>query len=191
MRPLHAAAVVLVTACAALASTPAGADDALATPLEVNALVELTGGRISGTRQTGVTLRIDHLTPRDEAWRLVDLAGTSGQDALRVALLGRSDGLVRLGVLDFPLNLAVARRGGRGWEIMLVSSRALRVSEVNEGADTTRVPFGVVAFAIDELGNGEGLVYPAASIRIDAQGSLVIENYAEEPGRLREAKVRK
>ena len=183
--------VVIGVAFWAAAVRADAADEPLQTPLEVTALVELTGGRISGTRQMGVTLRVDHVTPRDEAWRLVDLAAASGQDALRIALQGRSDGLIRLGALDFPLNLAVARRGGRGHEIMLISSRALRVSEVNQGLDTTRYPFGVVAFTLDDLGNGEGLVYPAASIAVDANGALVIENFQDEPGRLKEVKAKR
>jgi hypothetical protein len=194
MRLWQPVAAVLASACAALAVGPvraAAAQEPLQTPLEVTALVELTGGRISGTRQMGVTLRIDRLTPRDEAWRLADLAGASGQDALRVALQGRSDGLVRLGVLDFPLNLAVARPGAKGHEIMLVSSRALRVSEVNQGSDTTGYPFGVVVFTLDDVGSGEGLVYPAARIGVDASGAVVIENFQEEPGRLKEVKVKR
>jgi hypothetical protein len=175
---------------AASADRVLAADEGVKTPFEVTAIVELTGGRISGTRQIGVTLRIDRLTPRDEAWRLADLAGVSGQDALRVALQGRSDGLLRLGALDFPLNLAVARRSEKGQSFVLVSSRALRVSEVNQGSESVGYPFGVVVFTLDDLGNGEGLVYPAARISIDTAGGVVIENFQEEPGVLKEVRLK-
>jgi hypothetical protein len=180
----------LIFASALAAIQVVAANEEPKPPFEVTALVELTGGRISGTRQIGVTLRIDRLTPRDEVWRLADLVGASGQEALRVALQGRSDGLVRLGALDFPLNLAAGRRTEKGQAFVLVSSRALRVSEVNQGLETAGYPFGVVVFTLDDFGNGEGLVYPTARISLDAAGGVIVENFQEEPGVLKEIRLK-
>jgi hypothetical protein len=187
-------ALGVAVSLAVLAAAPpvaGAADEEPKASLEVTAIVALTGGRISGTRQLGVTLRIDHLTPRDEVWRVVEAIGAAGQGALRAALQGRSDGLVRLGALDSPLNLAVAKRTEKGRSFVLVSSRALRVSGVDLEAESSDYPFGVVAFTIDDLGLGEGLVYPAARISIDGAGAVVIENFQEEPGVLKEVRVRR
>lgn len=186
------AALALAAAClAAVAATALAADEDLAPPLSLTALVKLEGGRISGTRQLGVELRIDHLTPRDRVWSMVDLIGTSGQDGLRAAIQGRSDGVLRLGAVDFPINLAVYRRDGDRHSFVLVSARAFRVSEVNFGMDSTGYPFGVAVFTVDSFGQGGGLVYPAARISVDEKGGVVIENYQEQPGTLDEVRLKR
>jgi hypothetical protein len=185
------AASVLVAACLLAVPTVANAaDEGLKPPLELSAIVTLEGGFSSGTRQIGVVFRIDRLTPRDDVWAHTRLLA-SGQGALRAAIEGRSDGLMRLGALDFPVNLAVSRRDGDIQSFVLVSARALRVSEVNLGMETTDYPFGVAAFTVDGMGRGGGLVYPAARISLDENGSVVIENYQEKPGILSEIRLKR
>jgi hypothetical protein len=184
-------AVVALSAACLLAAPPPAADEDLQPPLALTSIVRLEGGRISGTRQLGVELRIDSLTPRDQAWKLADAIGTSGQDGLLAALQGRSDGLLRLGAVDFPISLAVYRRDGDTHTFMLVSARAFRVSEVNFGMESTGYPFGVAVFTIDAFGNGEGLVYPAARIGLDRDGGVVIDNYQEQPGIMTEVRLKR
>jgi hypothetical protein len=191
-RPAAGVAAATLAAICLLAAPPArAADEDLKPPLRLTSIVRLEGGRISGTRQLGVELRIDTLTPRDQAWKLADTIAASGQDGLRNELLGRSDGLLRLGAVDFPIGLAVYRRDGDVHTFMLVSARAFRVSEVNFGTESTGYPFGVAVFTIDSFGNGEGLVYPAARIGLDKDGGVVIDNFQEQPGVMTEVRLKR
>jgi hypothetical protein len=185
------AAGTLSAVCLLAALSARAADEDLQPPLALTSVVRLEGGRISGTRQLGVELRIDTLTPRDQAWKLADAVGAAGQEGLLAALQGHSDGLLRLGAVDFPINLAVYRRDGDRHTFMLVSARAFRVSEVNFGMESTGYPFGVALFTLDSFGNGDGLVYPAARIGLDRDGGVVIDNYQEQPGIMTEVRLKR
>lgn len=166
-------------------------DEDLTPPLSFTAVVKLEGGRIPGSRQLAVQLCVNHLTPRENVWARIDRVAAAGQDGLRAVLEGRSDGVLRLGAVDFPINLAVYRRDGGKHTFLLVSARALKVAEVNFGMDSVGYPFGVAYFSVDSLGRGEGLVYPAARITLNEAGGVVIESYLEDPGTLAEVRLQR
>ena len=138
-----------------------------------------------GTSHMPITLIVARYTSVEDAQRYQDLLATGGQSALLSALRGRSDGRLRLGVLEMPLGLVVAEELRRGYRYVFVTTRRIQVEEVNESADSLYYPFGVAVFELDDFGRGDGQVYPQAAISVDpSDGSVVVEEYRGEPGKL-------
>ena len=144
---------------------------------------EFESPRTLGDTRMAATLVIDSQTPLEEARRLRSLLAERGERALEAALAYRSDGRLRFGAMEYPLNLvvSVAIEGGRHY--VVITRRPLGVSPEGSEFDQ-RFPFGVAIFQVDSMGNGEGKIYPAAAIGIDEQGEPTLESWNGEPGRL-------
>ena len=74
--------------------------------MEFNATAIMTTRE--GTRRMPVTLIAQRYTSMEEASRLEQVLAEGGQGALLSALRGRSNGRLRLGALEFPVNLVAA-----------------------------------------------------------------------------------
>ncbi len=149
------------------------------------ATAEIEGGRAGAPSRLAVTLLIDRETPLSDALRLGALVLDGGQDLLRAALRGRSDGRLRLGAVEYPLNLVTSRSTTEGRRYVVVTERLARADRI-EGEDEEEAghPFGVLDFEVDERGRGEGIIHPAAAIGFDADGYVVIEDAGPRRGRL-------
>jgi len=174
--------VAIVFACTVL-----GADDQIRLPEELTAIVQLEGGRIPGTRRLQVSIRIDSVTPREAALQLAGLA-RNGQGNLLAALKGTSNGRIILGVVEYPLNLVAVKSTGGRRRYVAVTARPFGIYEVDTGQPSLNYPFGVMSFEVDDRGWGEGQVFPAASISVTDDGSIVVQNYSDTPGRIIEVR---
>lgn len=141
----------------------------------------LRGG---GTGRMTVEIVIRREADHAAALALKRVLADGGQAALLGAIRTRSDGMLRLGPLEQPLNLIVASAADDGRRIAVATARRLQVEEINEGRDSLDYPFGVAVFEVDESGRGEGTLYPAAALRLDEDGRLQIDGYQSRPGRL-------
>ena len=175
LRKLFCVLATLGFAAAAIAADPPGR--------EFTAQATMTTSQ--GTSHMPITLIVARYTSVEDAQRYQDLLATGGQSALLSALRGRSDGRLRLGVLEMPLGLVFAEELRRGYRYVFVTTRRIQVEEVNESADSLYYPFGVAVFELDDFGRGDGQVYPAAALSIDpSDQSIEIDQYTGEPGKL-------
>ena len=141
-----------------------------------------------GSRTMTFTLLASRYTSLDDASHLAELLAAGGQGAVLSSLKGRNDGILRLGVLEVPISLAIAQPVAEGYRYIFVTARRIRVEEVNEGAESLDYPFGVAVFELGDFGRGEGQIYPAAALRIGDEGYVEVEQYEIDPGRLADVK---
>lgn len=147
------------------------------------AVAEIEGGRAGGRSRLAVELIVDRQTLPSEALRLAALVLDGGQGLLAASLQGRRDGRLRLGAVDYPVSLIVAKPTPRGERWVAVTERPLRLDQL-PGEDEPDHPFGILDFLVDEHGRGEGIVYPAAAVGFDSEGYVVIEGTPRRSGRL-------
>ncbi len=139
-----------------------------------------------GTRSMPVTLVARTYTSIDDALRLEKVLADGGQGALLSALRGMNNGRLRLGALEMPVSLVAAEEISDGYRYFFITARRLHVEEVNSSSPSLEYPFGVAVFELGDFGTGDGEIYPEAAIRIDDEGSVVIEEYQGEPGQLKD-----
>jgi len=142
-----------------------------------------------GTRRMPVTLIARRYTSIEEAQRLKGVLENGGQGALLSSLRGTQHGLLRMGALEFPVNLVAAEETRDGYELVFVTTRRIQVEERQFASPSLDYPFGVAIFEVRDFGTGEGEIYPKAAIRIDPDdGTVVVEQYDGEPGQLIDVK---
>jgi hypothetical protein len=141
----------------------------------------LRGG---GEGRMGVEIVIRREADHAAALALKRVLADGGQAALLGAIRTRSDGVLRLGALEHPLNLIVSFATDDGRRIAIVTARRLQVEEINEGRESLDYPFGVAIFEVDDSGRGEGVLYVAAALRLDEDGRLQVDGYQSRPGEL-------
>jgi len=154
---------------------------------------EFTGMAImdttQGTRRMPFTLVVSRFTPLEEAEEHKALLESGGQSALLGALKGRSGGRLRLGALEWSLGLVVAESLGRdGYRYFVVTARRVQYEEIEQSSESLDYPFGVAVFEMGRFGSGEGKLYPAAALAVAEDGTVTVEQYEIDPGRVTEIK---
>ena len=175
----RARAALALAALTALATR--AADDAVP-GREFSAMFRLKDPQ--GERQMGATLLLDRFTSLEEAKSLKEVLASQGQYGLANAIRGRANGRLRLGVMDYSLDLAVFAPTRDGFYVVVVTTRPIRFEESQEGSDSLDYPFGVITFALDSLGRGEGRFYPKSRLLINEDGTLAAQQFAEGEGRV-------
>jgi hypothetical protein len=153
---------------------------------EFTATLEYRGPQ--GTRRIGASIVVDRYTPVEEARKLKAVLADYGQAGLAAALRGRGNGRLRLGALDYNLDLVVTKPTDDGWfRVIVITTRMLRVEETETGSESLDFPFGVIAMELDHSGRGSGAFHPRATLWITEDGSVAIEGWEGE-GRVLEVK---
>ena len=181
MRHQSLAAIALGMLCA----FPARADDD-APAREYSAMFKLKDAQ--GDRQVGATILLDRFTPLQEALSLKDVLASQGQYGLANAIRGRANGRLRLGVMDYSLDLATFAPTKDGFFVVVVTTRPIRFEESQEGSESLDFPFGVITFSLDGFGRGEGRFYPKSKLLINDDGSIAVQQFAEGEGRVTDVK---
>jgi len=178
-----ASAIILLglgSFCAAAAGAgPAGEPEAFP-PESYTAIVQRdadSAGAPAGEIQVSIAL----LRPMrlEDALPLRDSLAGGGQQALLHAIQGRGQGMLRMGGLEYPLDLVVEQQQGATRHIVVVTTRPIGVSETNTGAASLDYPFGLAVFDVDGQGRGEGLVYPKATLEILSDGGVGVSTYED------------
>jgi hypothetical protein len=141
-----------------------------------------------GDRQIGGTIVVDRYTPVEEAWQLAEVLKSQGQSGLAAALRGQRNGRLRLGALEYDLDLVAAKPTSKGFKLVVVTNRPIRYQETDQGSDSLNYPFGIVVVELDGFGRGEGRFYPAAALHFNTDGSVAVHEYSEGEGRVSEIK---
>lgn len=141
-----------------------------------------------GTRSMGFTLIVSNPMTRDEARPLKEVLAQSGQQGLLNAIRGSSRGRLSLGGIEYPVDVVVAEETSDGLRLLVVTARPLKIEEVNEGRASLESPFTCFDLTVPGFGTGEGTIYTQASLSLDADDRLKIEQYEGRPGTLRDVK---
>jgi hypothetical protein len=141
-----------------------------------------------GTRSLAFTVSVARPRSAAEALPLKQILETGGQQALQNAIQGGPGGQFRLGVLQYPIDLAVAEPVKDGSRYVVVTARPLRIEEVNEGRASLDHPFTVIVFDVPEFGRGQGRIYTQAALWVDSEGRVAVEQYEAEPGTLKDVR---
>jgi len=177
-----AAALVLTVAPLLIpAGFAAPAEEPASFPAETYAAIvqrqtEATG---AGNEEIQVSIAILRPTPLEEALPLRDVLKNGGQHALLRAIQGRAQGMLRLGGLEYPLDLVVEQQQGDVRHIAVVTTRPIQVNETNSGAASLDFPFGLAVFDVDSLGRGEGMVYPKATLEVLPDGGVGVSTFED------------
>jgi hypothetical protein len=148
-------------------------------------------GRYVGTRTSGFTLKLNSVTPDDEARRFLSILQTGGQDDLLDAIKHEDLGYFELTAgLGQRINAAREVNVGGMRKIYAVFERWTQFAELRGGYRSLDYPFGYIELTIDpRTGKGTGQYFAAAKIRWknDKKGvgpHIEVEDYATIPAKL-------
>lgn len=144
----------------------------------------------SGTRSMGLQGAIQRPISVQEAEPLKKTLADGGQQALLNAIKGANRGYFRLGAIDYPIDLVVAKETRDGYKYVIVTARALKYEEVQEGSASLDHPFTVAIFDVPDFGAGSGELYTKAALSVEPDGWVNVVQYGGRPGKLKDVKRR-
>jgi len=169
-----------------------------------NALAQgegLTGRTITGTvyfmsgRRPGTslpfTLRINRITTPDEVRQLNSALQAGKQDELLRELSRQDAGRIQIGTgVGLPANAIMVDDQGNGrTKITVIYQRDIRFGELRRGARSTNYPFGYAEMYVGR-GDNEGMLIPAAHVRLRDGNTWEVEDFGTFPARLMGLRVR-
>ena len=161
----------------------------------------LTGRTITGTvyfiagRRPGTalqfTLRIKRITTADEVRQLNSALQAGKQDELLRELSRLDAGRIQIGTgvgLTANAILVDSQQNGRT-KITVLYQRDVRFGELRRGARSTNYPFGYAELYVGR-GDNEGMLIPAAHVRLRGDNTWEVEDFGTFPARLMGLRVR-
>jgi len=161
----------------------------------------LTGRTITGTvyfisgRRPGLslpfTLVINRITTADEVSQLNSALQAGKQDELLRTLSHADAGRIQIGSgVGVPANaIMVADQGDGRTKITVLYQRNLRFAELRFGARSVDYPFGYAELYVGR-GENEGMLIPAARVRLRDGNTWEVEDFGTFPARLMGLRVR-
>lgn len=146
------------------------------------------GGRASQTRQ--FSLRINRLTSSSEVQELNRALQSGGQDELLRMLSKMNAGRVTVGTgVGLTANAIIATNEGRSTKLIVLYERNLGFGELRYGRRSQDYRFGYAELYLGRGGN-EGMLIPAAFIRLKDGTTWEVEDFGTFPARLMGLRVR-
>jgi hypothetical protein len=161
----------------------------------------LAGRTITGTvyfisgRRPGLslpfTLVINRITTADEVSQLNSALQAGKQDELLRTLSRTDAGRIQIGSgVGVPANaIMVADQGDGRTKITVLYQRNLRFAELRYGARSVDYPFGYAELYVGR-GENEGMLIPAARVRLRDGNTWEVEDFGTFPARLMGLRVR-
>ena len=161
----------------------------------------LAGRTITGTvyfvsgRRPGLslpfTLIINRITTAEEVSHLNAALQEGKQDELLRALSHTEAGRIQIGSnVGVPANAIIVSDQGNGQtKITVLYQRDLRFSELRRGARSVDYPFGYAEMYVGR-GDNEGMLIPAARVRLKDGNTWEVEDFGTFPARLMGLKIR-
>ena len=161
----------------------------------------LAGRTITGTvyfvagRRPGsslpFTLRINRITTDDEVRQLNSALQAGKQDELLRELSRLNAGRIQIGTgVGLPANAILVNNEGNGrTKITVLYQRDVRFGELRRGARSTNYPFGYAEMYVGR-GDNEGMLIPAAHVRVRDGNTWEVEDFGTFPARLMGLRVR-
>jgi hypothetical protein len=161
----------------------------------------LAGRTITGTvyfvsgRRPGqslpFTLVINRITTPEEVSRLNAALQEGKQDELLRSLSHADAGRIQIGTnVGVPANAIMVTDQGNGQtKITVLYQRNLRFAELRYGTRSTDYPFGYAEMYVGR-GDNEGMLIPAARVRLRDGNTWEVEDFGTFPARLMGLKIR-
>ena len=148
------------------------------------------GGRRPG-RSYQFTLRINRLSSPDEISQLNSMLKAGGQDELLRTLSRMDAGRIQIGTgIGVPANAILVTDEGDGrTKLTVLYQRDIRFGELRYGARSVDYPFGYAELFVGR-GVNEGMLIPAARIRLRDGNTWEVEDFGTFPARLMGLRVR-
>ena len=143
------------------------------------------GGRRS-TRSVSVpfTLIIDRLSSPGEISQMNTALQSGGQDELLRVLSRIEAGRIQLGPgVGVPANAIIAKQEGERTKLIVLYERYIRFAEMRYGLRSQDYPFGYAELYVG-AGANEGMIIPAAKVRLRGSDTWEVEDFGTFPGRL-------
>ena len=167
----------------------------------VSAQDPVTGRTITGTvyfvggRRPGRTLPfrliVNRISNEDEIQQLNAALQSGGQDGLMKALSKMSAGRIEVGTgVGVPANVIIRTDDGEGrTKLVVLYQREIRFGELRYGARSSDYRFGYAEMYVGR-GANEGMLIPAARVRLRDGNTWEVEDFGTFPARLMGLQVR-
>lgn len=145
-----------------------------------------------GTVTDFFTLTINNYTADADVLRLTDMLKRDGQDAFWKAIENEKQGRIQIGSgLSRDLNAIWITQTEEGRKISAIAERWIGFGEMRRGGRSLDYPFTYIELYVEEDGDVEGTLFPAARVRYKGDKTIEIENFGIYPARLVNIKQRK
>jgi len=186
MRSIVAAALAAVVTIA----VPA-AQSNMAAPEKFTAFAVDTSTMTTQARTSMVDVTINRWSTDEERDRLLSVFRNKGQDALLTELqkLPKVGYINTPGSLSYDLHFARQRSEAEGGRmIFLMTDRYVSAWEARNQPRTIDYPFTLLQLHVDKDGNGEGKASVYTKITEAKDGTIELENFANQPVMLNQVK---
>jgi len=147
-------------------------------------------GNFRAAQSRSFTLHIDHLSSAAEVEQLNRSLQTGGQDELLRTLSRMNAGRISIGSgVGIPANAIIATEQDGGTKLIVLFERTLRFSELRYGARSENYRFGYAELFLGS-GQNQGMLIPAARIRLRDGNTWEVEDFGTFPARLMGLQVR-
>lgn len=169
--------------------TNVSAQDALA-GRTITGTVYFVGGRRPG-RTLPFRLIVNRITNADEVQQLNAALQSGGQEELMRALSRMNAGRIEVGTgVGVPANVILRTDDGEGrTKLVVLYQRELRFGELRYGTRSSDYRFGYAELYLGR-GANEGMLIPAARVRLRDGNTWEVEDFATFPARLMGLQVR-
>ena len=150
----------------------------------ITGTVYFIGGRSPG-RSLSFRLNINRISTPDEVNQLNSALKSGGQDELLKVLSKMRAGRVDIGNgVGIPANVIIGSAGEDGrTKLTVIYERNVRFGELRYGARSADYRFGYAELFVGR-GSGEGMLIPAARIRLRDGNTWEVEDFGTFPARL-------
>lgn len=156
----------------------------------ITGTIYFVGGR-TPARSTQFKLNIDRFSTSQEETQLNSALQRGGQDELLSTLHKMKAGRITIGTgVGIDANAIFGSTGEDGrTKITVLYERNLRFGELRYGARSTNYRFGYAELFVGR-GTGEGMLIPAAFIRLKGGDTWEVEDFGTFPARLMGLQIR-
>jgi len=155
----------------------------------ITGTVYFVGGRASG-RSLPFTLIINRLATAEEVSQLNAALQSGGQDDLLRTLSRMGSGRIQIGTgVGVPANAIIASQAEGGPKLVVLYERNLRFAELRYGTRSADYKFGYAEIYLHGR-SGEGMLIPAAKVRLRNGNTWEVEDFGTFPARLMGLQVR-
>jgi hypothetical protein len=186
---ISGSSIFLLTVAALFSATSAFAQDRYAGTTITGTVYFISGPRPG--RSLPFTLNISRITTAQEVSQLNATLQSGGQDRLLRTLSSMNAGRITIGTgVGVTANtILVTDQGDGRTKITVIYERYLRFAELRYGARSQDYPFGYAELYVGR-GENEGMLIPAARIRLRDGATWEVEDFGTFPARLMGLRVR-
>jgi hypothetical protein len=155
-------------------------------PETLTATVVGTSGAASG-KTFGITININSYSTEGDASLLLEAVQSGKKNELLNTLQSMSaKGRIAVtGQVGNDANYIRQITTAKGRTIRLLIDRQMSFFELTRGTRSKEYQFSALELYLDQKGNGDGLLYPAAKLKINkATNQLELEDYGQAPLRI-------